>query len=78
MQFSVAGEAWSGRLKVVGVLGNLLTSQQIRTQRLDQNQGGFYNHLPPHPDFVFANQTDNRRFYSFLNHHQLEIRQMSM
>lgn len=49
MQFSVAGEAWSGRLKVVGVLGNLLTSQQIRTQRLDQNQGGFYNHLPPPP-----------------------------
>lgn len=78
MQFCVAGEARSGRLKVVGVLGHLFTSQQIRRQRLDQNQGGFYNHLLPPPRFVSANRTDNRRFYSFLNHHQLEIRQMSM
>lgn len=53
MQFSVAGEAWSGRLKVVGVLGNLLTFQQIRKQRLDQNQGGFYNHLPPSPPALY-------------------------
>lgn len=79
MQFSVAGEAWSGRSKVVGVLGNLLTSQQIRRQRdWIRTRVGFIIVYPPHPGFVSVNWTDNRRFYSLLNHHQLEIRQMNM
>lgn len=39
---------------------------------------GFIIIYPTHSGLVSVNRTDNRRFYSLLNHHQLEIRQMSM